>query len=191
MKGFFSIVKNLLILISVLLAGSAHAASIDFNSFYLSPTVSVSADGSTATLKEDSFLPLSNLINDPSFGDPQVLFPVIGSVLSFTYNFEEGATSRDEFSFSILDELGASLGSSYEFFSTQTSSGMVSFDVSSLAGRVLGLNFQLASLLGDFDLGSVVTVSNLRVSSLSAVPIPAALWLVLPFFIIFTLKRRF
>ena len=166
-------------LLGVVFAHSASAVMIDLNDFFADPTVTVAADGSTAFFEEDPDFFLVSLVNDPWFGDPDVIIPGPDQILSFDYDFMLGGPDDvDEFFAYVLDaSTGLSVGSAFEFLVDVTSSGSVSFDLSSLAGLTLGLSFELASL-DDFDFGSTLLISNLDISPASTeVPEPGTLGL--------------
>jgi hypothetical protein len=159
-----------------LLSAPAHAMPIDLNDFFADPTVSVVADGSSATLAEDPFLFSVLLSNDPGLGDPNVIIPGAGVSLVFDYMFTEGAGNMDEFFAAVLDgTTGFSVGPGFEFATADSSSGTVAFDLSSLSGLTLGLSFELAAFDAASD--STVTVSNVRLESV-AVPEPGTFWLI-------------
>jgi len=164
-----------------LLSGSnaAHAdISINLNDFFFFPgdPVTISGDGSTATIGEDSFVSPIILSNDPGSGDPEVILAEIGGVgqiLYFDWTFNEpGIFNDDEFGAFVMDSTGWSAGDTFEFFTQDSGFGSVSFDLSSLASEpFIGLQFQLSALSGDWDYDSTVTVSNVK---LTPVPIPGA-----------------
>ena len=165
------------------------AEIIDLNQFFADPTVTVSVDGTSASIFEDSLLSPVLLSNDPSVGDTQLIFPVTGSLLSFDFDFMEGQGNVDEFNAFIVDDIGFSAGSGFEFFAQDTSSGSVAFDLSSLAGEAIGVQFELfSSDVGAFD--SSVIVSNL---DHSIIPEPGtwSLFAVVGAAIIFCNRSRF
>lgn len=76
----------------------------------------------------------------------------------------------------LLDGLtGNSIGSTFEFFVETTSSGTVAFDLTSLTGTSLGLVFSLQSGLVDTGFNSTLTISNVRLDPVTAVPVPVAI----------------
>lgn len=161
-------------------AAQARAGTIDLNDFYADPAsaVSISADGSTATLYEDpaSFSVL--LSDDPGLGDPEVILGGAGVSLSFDYDFVQSAGEDDEFVAFLIDAAtGGSLGAAYELTVGSSASGSVSWDLSSFGTTTLGLQFQLNSLFGDTGYGSYATISNVETAS-AVVPEPATLALV-------------
>lgn len=156
---------------------------IDLNDFFADPTVSVTANGSSAEMREDAFLSPVLLSNDPGLGEPEVVFAEINGnaqSLSFDYNFVEGVGSNlDEFFVYVLDaSTGFGIGPSFEFSSSSTASGTVVFDLSSLAGKTLGLQFELNALNGDAAFDSTVTISDVQLNNTNAVPEPgsAIIW---------------
>jgi hypothetical protein len=161
-------------MVGCLFCASVQAARIDLNAFYADPTVSVAADGSSATLLEDPDpgIDLVLLANDPGLGDPEVIIPGPGVMLTFDWSFSEAAGENDEFGFFVIDAAtGVSAGAAYEMFVQDTMAGAYSIDLSALSGRTLGAQFQLESLLGDSGTGSIVIVSDLRLTG-AAVPAP-------------------
>ncbi|MGR9108969.1 MAG: hypothetical protein ACU843_18805 [Gammaproteobacteria bacterium] len=174
---------------------SALALPIDLNDFFFfaGDPVTVSANGTSATIGESAGFSPIVLSNDPFLGDPEVIIAGVGILLLFDYSFIEGAASNDEFGAFIIDPVtGGSIGSGFEFFTNSTSSGTVSFDLSTLAGITgLGLQFQLSSLASDFDFLSTVTISNLRLVSASVPVSSPPTWLLLIFGILgmFRLRR--
>ena len=162
------------VMVSGLFCTSAQAARIDLNTFYANPTVSVAADGSSATLLEDPDpgIDLVVLGNDPGLGDLEVIIPGPGVMLTFDWSFSEAAGENDDFGFFLIDAAtGMSAGAAYEMVVQDTMTGTYSIDLSALSGRTLGAQFQLESLLGDSGTGSMVIVSDLRLTG-AAVPAP-------------------
>lgn len=154
-----------------LLAAPAGAAAIDLNDFFADPTVTVAADGSMATIAEDpGFSPII-LANDPGLGDPNVIIPAAGAILSFDYMFTEAAGGDDEFGYFLIDGTTGLDIAGYSNFIVDSMSGTESFNLSSLTGMTLGLSFQLSGLPGDTDFNSTVKISNLRID---VVPLPAS-----------------
>jgi len=161
------------------LASSASAATIDLNDFFADPSVTVAIDGLSAVLDEDPAFGFVLLANDPGLGDPEVIIAAPQAVLSFEFQFAEGAVGGgDEFGAFLIDAAtGLPVGPAYSFFATSAASGTVSFNLGALVGTTLGLQFQLSALPGDSDLDARVTVANLRIEE---VPVPAALgWVML------------
>lgn len=149
----------------------------DFSLLDPSDPVVISSDGTSATISEDAALFSVILINDPFFGDPNVIIPGVNVVLRFDYEFTEPSQNDDEFGAFIFDAdtgLTPDPATDFEFFIQDAGAGTVSFDLTSLTGLTLGLQFELASLPSDNAFNSSVTVSNVR---LLVVPIPSALLL--------------
>lgn len=183
------LLKILPLLIACLVALPAQAALIDLNDFFADPSVTVAADGSSATMEEDAAFSVVLLANDPGLGDPAVVIASPGKALFFHYDFVEGAGSDDEFGAFVLDSTGVSAGPAFEFFTQDSSMGNKKFNLSSLTGEpFIGLQFQLTALPGDGDLDSVVTISNVQ---LVTVPEPAtALLLVVGVLGLVVYRRR-
>jgi len=160
---------------------SAHSTPINLNDFYSDPSVTIAADGSSATIAEDSFLFSVLLSNDPGLGDPNVIIPAADTFLIFDFNFSELVGNDDEFIAFVLDgATGLSFGNGFEFSTDTTSTGSVSFELSSLVGMNLGLQFELAAGFGDTAFDSTVTVSNVRLETREgSVPLPSTLLLLL------------
>lgn len=157
----------------------AHATPIDLNDFFADPSVSVAVDGSSALMAEDSdpFVDFVLLANDPGLGDPNVIIPGPGTLLSFDYAFATGGGDLEEFGAFVLDAAtGSSAGPAYEFFTPIASSGTHLFDISALTGSMLGFQFSLESLTSDAASTSTVTISNLQLTQAQA-PAPSALLL--------------
>lgn len=157
------------------------AAPIDLNDFFADPTVTVAADGSSATMAEDPVLSPVLLSNDPGLGDPNVILAGPDVVLSFDFDFAEGGLGNDdEFAAFVLDSTGVSAGAAFEFFTADTASGSVSFDLSSLVSEpFIGLQFQLSALPADALFDSVVTISNVRLDVSQGMPEPTTLTLLI------------
>jgi hypothetical protein len=170
-KSTSSSVVLLVLLLLFLGFNSAHAASIDLNDFFADPTVTVSPDGSTATIAEDAFWSPVLLSNDPGLGDPEVIIGGVGLRLSFDFDFVEPVGNDDEFGAFLVDgATGLSVGPAWEFFTTASGSDRVCFNLSDpLLPGTLGLQFQLSALPGDFGLDSTVTISNVEI-----IPVPGA-----------------
>lgn len=156
--------------------GIAFSAVIDLNDFYADPTVTVAADGSTATIAEDPILSSTILSNDPGLGDPLIIIPDDGVLLTFDYVFTEGDLNDDEFGAYLIDATtGLALDTvDYAIFLDTSDSGTVVWDLSSLTTEILGLQFDLSRLANDGALNdSFVTISN--VNLIAAVPEPSTL----------------
>ncbi|HDH04382.1 MAG TPA: PEP-CTERM sorting domain-containing protein [Nitrospirae bacterium] len=175
--------KCVLFILSFLLltfnASFADAALIDLNDFFADPSVTVSADGSSATMYEDSSLSTVLLSNDPWFGDPGVFIPSIALSLTFDYSFTEGAGNDDEFYAYLLDPTtGSALtdsgGNTLDLWLGSSQSGTVSWDLSgaSFLGQTVGMEFQLYAF--DVAADSFVSINN---ASVNVVPEPATVLL--------------
>lgn len=162
----------------VLASTSAQAAvvDIDLNDFFASPGVTVAADGSNADFVESSTDFQVSLVNEPFFGDPNVIVPSVGTSLEFDYNFVEAAGSTDEFFAYVIDDLtGLSAGVAFEFVLDASGSGSVSFDLTSLVGDTLGLAFLLTGLPNDGNFDSTLSISNVQlVTAMGPIPLPAS-----------------
>lgn len=161
----------------------ANAASISLADFSFDPgaPVAIAVDGSSATLTESESLAVVFLSNIPGFGDPELIVAAPGAMLRFGFQFDEPAGGNDDvFHVALLDgDNGDVLGGPFEFFASASGNGQVEFDLSSFVGTKLGLQFELAAEMGDAVFSSVLTVSNLEVVPTAAVPLPAALPLML------------
>jgi hypothetical protein len=165
------------VILSLLLTPFAsHAIAINLNDFFADPTVTVAADGSSAFFAEEPGFSTVSLSNDPGLGDPNVIIPGAGIGLFFDYSFVEAAGEDDSVFQFVLDGVtGGSLGAMFEFSSTASSSGTVFFDLTSLVGTQLGLSFSLQSGVADTGSNSTLTISNVRLDPIAAVPAPIAL----------------
>ncbi len=156
-------------------ASFADAAPIDLNDFFADPSVTVSADGSSATMYEDSTLSTVLLSNDPFFGDPGIFIPSMALSLTFDYSFTEAAGNDDEFYAFLFDaSTGSALtdsgGNTLELWSGSTQSGTVEWNLSgaSFLNTTVGMEFQLNAF--DLAADSSVTISNV---SVNPIPEPA------------------
>jgi hypothetical protein len=150
--------------VAVLLPAAAHATPIDLNLLVREPgaPISVTSDGSSATLGEDPSSPVVVLSNEPQFGDPVLITASEGAHLLFDYVFNLPATNHDVFHYTLLDGKSAPL-SAFDFFVSDSGPGTASFDLSSLVGTTLGLLFDLIPV--DTQFTSSVQISNLRIES--------------------------
>lgn len=142
----------------------ANAIPLSFGDFYTDPgaPVVISSDGSSATLSEDPGFFAVVLSNVPGFGDPQLILPQNGTILSFSYSFSEPVGNDDVFHVALLDGLtGSVLDPTFEAFFTDTSAGLIKFDLSSLVGLTLGLQIELVPGLGDGSFDSILQLSHL------------------------------
>ena len=177
MWGSDSTWAGVLLALCLATSGGARAVPIDLNTFVADPAtaVSVTPDGSAATLTEDPSTFDVLLVNDPGFGGPEVIVPRPDVFLSFAYDFVEAPGNDDAFVAFVLDAVtGGSVGPPFEFATQETSAGTVVFDLSGLVGASIGLQFTLVSLEPEFFGTSEVTVSDVRVEG---VPEPPALLL--------------
>ena len=158
----------LLFAVSCNIFSNANATLIDLNDFYSDPSVTVSTDGTEATIFEDSFLGISFLSLDPFLGDPDVIIPGLNVFLTFDFNFIEAANEEDEFSYALFDS-DTRDDIVFENF-LESESGSVSLDLTGLIGARLGLYFGLTSY--DSDLNSLVTISNLSLNTVTTPTTP-------------------
>ncbi|NOZ54715.1 MAG: hypothetical protein GXP08_16530 [Gammaproteobacteria bacterium] len=160
-------------------ASLAVVIPVNLNDFFSDPTVTISVDGSSATLAEDSSVSTVILSNDPGLGDPEVIFAAAGTNLLFDFEFIEPLDNDNVFSVFVLDgDSGLSFGAGFEFLATDSDLGTVSFDLTGLVGELLGLQFELGANIGDEQLTSTVLVSNVRLETMDVeVPEPMLLLL--------------
>jgi hypothetical protein len=183
-------------LFGVLCLGAATSAAagvipISFNDFFADPAaqVSISADGSTATLAESDAFGLISLSNVPGLGDPNVVVAANGATLQFDYALDLPAGNTDVFHVALLDgTTGAVLDPLFEFFSSATGSGTIQFDLSSLVGQTLGLSFELAS--NDSVYSATLALSNLQIVSPTSVAEPPTLLLMCSSLLMLVAVRR-
>ena len=147
------------------------ADPIDLNQFEAIPSeaagaITISNDGSSATITESSEFISVILSNDPGAGDPQVIAAGEGVLVQFDYAFTEGEGEDDLFEAFITDSSGSAAGEGTEFSADETNSGTVIFDVSDLVDeQSIGLQFQLSSRFGsDSGTTSTVTISNPQIN---------------------------
>lgn len=162
--------------------GQAMAVPIDLNDFYADPTVTVSADGSSALMAEDPFFSTVLLSNDPFFGDPGVFIPLDSATLTFDYSLSEPAGNDDYFFVWLFDwstytVLQDAHGNDLSFSLADSGSGTVTWDLlgAGFLGTTVAMEFQLNANIVDTLLTSQVTVSNVQINP---VPEPATLFLV-------------
>jgi hypothetical protein len=179
-------------------ASSAAAIPIDLNSFYFEPLapVTVSADGSSATLGESADFGVVYLSNIPGLGDPEVITGGAGVSLVFDYLFDEPLGNADVFHVALLDGLsGDVIGGAFESFLSASGAGQLSFDLSALVGMTLGLQFELVPELLDGGLSSSLTLSNLQLlldqTPPTSIPEPQPLLLLLAGFALLFAIRLF
>lgn len=162
-------------------SGTARSAiitpALDSNNFFTDPSSAVdfAVDGLSLVVREDPEFSSVIVSNDPGLGDPIILIPVPGAILSFNYDFVVGSTQpeNDEFGAFLLDSAGNSAGGAFEFFTSTSGSGSVTFDLSSFVGDpFVGIQFQLSSLPGDGGMDSFVTISNLQLETPGSTVVP-------------------
>ena len=157
----------------VMAAAPLPAVTIDLNEFFADPTVSISADGTMATLSEEAGFFTVILELDPSLGDPDLIIPMTGTALRFEYEFNEPADNDDLFIAYLIDaSTSDSLGGMFEFTANETSSGTISWNLSSLVGDTLGLHFELATLPADLGLDSTLIIRNVEIVEVNGPVIP-------------------
>ena len=157
---------SLILTYLVIATPTSTAISVHFNQFIPIPngSVSVSADGLTATLTEASQSIAISLSNDPGLGDPVIIDPGVDTILSFDYDFTEGIEENDLFEAFILDADGNLIDANRAISKTDSGQGSIIFDLSDLINEAtLGIQFQLSSVFGDSGSTSIVTISNLQV----------------------------
>ena len=159
----------------------ASAVAINLNDFFFfgGDPVTVAADGSSATIGEDTFFSSVLLVNDPYWGDPNVIQPAEDVFLTFEYEYAGSLGNVDTFQ-AILFDSDVGISASLDSFSistvdigtttsTVTSNGSISFDLTSHLGSTLGLQFELYSSRSgsnpDLLFDSVVTISNVRLET--------------------------
>ncbi|MHB8745388.1 MAG: hypothetical protein ACYC7I_02485 [Gammaproteobacteria bacterium] len=173
--------KSIALFLGLYMASAgATTVSVDLNNFYIAPgaPVTVSADGSTATLSESPNFSVVLLSNIPGSGDPNVIVPGPGAMLQFDYRFNEPANNTDVFHAALLDgNTGQPFGGAFEFFQTATGAGQIQFDLSSFVGSTLGLQFELSPELSDLGYDSTLSVSNVQI--VTPVPTPGGAVLML------------
>ncbi|TDF37199.1 hypothetical protein EYS14_13655 [Alteromonadaceae bacterium M269] len=156
------LIPTLVLLISICTSSIAQATLLDLNDFFADPSVTVSADGFSATLFEGTAVS-SILSNDPFLGDPNIIIPGNNIFLSFDYLFSEAVANDDEFGAFLIDSSTGFEFPAFSFFINSSGSNTVTFDLSTLSSFTLGLQFQLTSL--DNATGSFVTISNLQLNN--------------------------
>ena len=177
----------ILLLASILVPvwpASATLIQIDLKDFYADPSVSVVADGSSATMNENADYTTVLLSNDPYFGDPGIEVPADLLTLNFSYSFSVGNGNNDEFYAWVFDgDDGTILRDlTIRSYGASTVAGTVSWDLSGINPLItlLGLEFQLNSLETDpseeLPADSYVRISNVYMETAS-VPEPATILL--------------
>jgi len=163
---------------------NAARIDIDLRDFFADPTVTVAADGKSASMAEDTLdPPLVPILlsNDPFFGEPGISVPEGILALNFDYEFipVSGINSGDGLYASLFDGNDASLLD--EFWVDTSDIGTVSWDLSSIDPGInlLGLEFQLWSYNYDDQSSPVANISNIYIETAAApVPEPATMILV-------------
>ncbi len=160
------------VILGILFTRSAIAIPVNLNDFFADPTVSISSDGMSAVFTEDPTISSVLLSNDPGLGDLEVIVASAGAILSFDYDFIEGPDgvsddggNDDKFSAFLLNGFTGDMIFGFDFSAIEESSGTVSFDLTSLVGMTLGMQFELLSLGGDLAFDSMLTISNLDLST--------------------------
>ena len=150
---------------------TATIIDIDLNEFYFDSSVTVSADGSSATLAEDPNYFSVVLSSDPIWGASGTLVPDNLESIQFYYNFIEPVSNDDEFYAGIFD--GGSGTLMDEFYTSDPGSRQVGFDLSGIDPSIdlLGIEFQLNAWSGDMALTSTLEISDV-VMETSSNPIP-------------------
>lgn len=158
------------LLLLPLSVANASIIPIDLRDFDADPTVTVAADGSSATMAEDASLITVLLTNDPYYGYPGISVPSGLLSLNFSYSFAEGIDNEDNFYAKVFDGATGTILS--EFLIEDSGLGIVSWDLSTLDPAIvlLGLEFQLNSY--DTAFNSVASVSNVSLEISDAVPVP-------------------
>ncbi|MCV2886368.1 hypothetical protein OE749_16860 [Aestuariibacter sp. AA17] len=187
-------ISRLFIMITLIFQGvTANAAlvNLDLNDFFADPAVSVSPDGSSATINEDPSFSFVLLSNDPGLGDPNILNAQPDVGVAFDFNFVEAANGNDQFRAFLTDDAGNGLGGAFNLTLNNSLSGSALFNLSGFVGQTLGLTFQLSSLPGDIDFSSFVEISNLRLQTVvTSVSEPHVALLLIPFFAAIGMSRN-
>lgn len=183
-KNYVVFAKCLLLMLTINpTAVMATVVPISLNDFFSAePEVSVTPDGQMATIAESSFVTPVTLINDPGFGDPEVIVPALSRTLTFSYNFVEALNNDDLFTAVLFDAAFGPFGGVLDIFElTSSATGVAEFDLSAWVGLSLGLSFELHDL-DPFSLAldSTVTISNLALNDTATVPVPepGTAWLI-------------
>ena len=149
-------------------AAFAVPVQVDLSKFTaFGSAITVASDGSSALLSEDPAQFAVFLFNDPSMGGPDLITPSSDTFLLFDYGFDEASGNDDIFQ-AYLYEVG-NYPSLPTFEVTTSNYGTVALELTDYLGKTLGLDFVLVS--NDFDLGSSVTVSNVRLEQRSPTPV--------------------
>ena len=163
-----------------LVAGPARATvtPLDLQDFFTLDTEVQVLDANTATMSDSASISFVSLTLDPGVGDLDVIAPLAGRSLTFSYALELGANNVDEFSAYLFDAATGPLAVLDSFTTAATGSGNVSFDLTPHVGTTLGLQFELFDT--GIDLGAVVTISSLALMDpMVQAPAPSAALLLL------------
>jgi hypothetical protein len=169
----------------VLIFSKARAIPIDLDTFIPFPpsSVSISADGFTATVTENPDITPVSLIN------LSVFIPAEAASLSFNYSLTVAADNEDFFDFYIEDL-------SFPTFSTGGFEGIYAgthdSDVSGFQGQFMPVIFDFIAGFGEWEAyESILIIENVNINP---VPEPSTLMLVLPALLgfgIFARKKLF
>ena len=173
------------------LQGPVWAISIDLNDFHVTGNVSITPDGSSATMTEDPAYNSALLSNDPWFGMSYTgLYVPLGSMsLTFDYIFDEPTGNVDEFRALLYDltayptPLTDANGNDLEFFTDTPGIGTVTWDLlgAGFLGTTVGMEFQLNWASGDpFPSSNLAENSSVIISDvkINPIPEPATLFLI-------------
>jgi PEP-CTERM motif len=168
-------VRRVAALVAVLAPSVGTATPIDMNLLSRVPDapVSISADGSQMTIREDDVNFNTLVWNIPEF-DPVLIVPAVGAVLAFEYDFFRAPDNAEIFHFNLLGS-GGNLLEGFGFSLMQSGFGTFSLDLSGFAGMEwLGMQFEMIPdlFLEDAGLDSTLTIANLRIESIPALPVP-------------------
>ena len=173
------------------LQGQVWAVSIiDLNDFHVTGNVSITTDGSSATMTEDPDYGSTLLSKDSYFLNCSGLYvPVDSMSLTFDYNFAEPSENIDEF-YAVLYDLSFydtpltdSNENDLEFFTDASGSGTVTWNLlgTGFLGTTVGMEFQLNWAMYDsnpsstLNKNSSVIISNVKINP---IPEPATLFLI-------------
>ncbi len=170
------IILSMLLSFSVGSNVSATIINVDLGEFYADPSVSISADGSSAIIFEDPSLLDIYLSNDPFFGDPGIVVPDDLISLSFDYDFNQANGNDDAFYAKLFDgDSGQILDDLYlEDSGSGTALFELDMSIYDPAMTLFGLEFQLNSW--DMATDSTVLISNVNLET-APVPEPATMLL--------------
>jgi hypothetical protein len=162
---------NTLLLLTLSLP--AFSTPINLHDFFADPSVTVANDGLSALIKEDAMLPSVLLINDPSYGDPEVIIAGNKSILTLDFDFTEGVFNNDELFVSLFDANTFTVLEKLSSHESIVTSFIV--DLSLYVGMTLGFQIELKSFDNLFD--STVNISSLTLSTeqVNSIPEPHSL----------------